>query len=259
MTDASENIVINVVEDLSDTIEQIQSLNDDLKLPVFYKYRYTFEKDLPVIEQKVLAKRIIDFIRERYACDKRLTAGIEHFTKGKLQTRPHLHVHFISKRPSNTIRKGLAQHFEFIGRCQCCKPEPLVNEDKFFKYPLKQQLHDTKVAYWSTFSPNDTTKMVQSAYDLWLVSGEVLVNKLEKKMERTSEDRLFNALDILYQSDPPATYHALMSAALKYYAQNEQTFNYTTINGYVDKYLIQKDLISMSAYFKLKGTPDFTF
>lgn len=189
-----------------------------------------------------------------------MTASIEHFTKGKLQTKPHIHIHFISKRPSNTIRKGIANHFEFIGRCQCCKPEPIVEITKFFKYPLKQQKNDTKVAYHSTFHEEETKQMIDSAYDVWLTSGEVLVNKLEKKIERTSEDRLFNALDLQYSNtNPPSSYHEVLSTAILYYANYEQSFNYTTIVGYVDKYLISRKIISTTKYLNMKGTPDYKF
>lgn len=237
--------------------EITDGIADSVSIPVYYKYRYTFDNDSDLESQKKLARDILKIIRARYACDNRITLGIEHFTKGKLNTKPHLHIHFISKKTSNTIRKGLAQEFNFIGRCQCCKAEAIVNEDKFFNYPLKQQKNDTYRFFLSSFTKEETANMIDVAYAIWMVSSEVAVNKLEKKIERNSEDRLFHVLDNLFISDPPTTYHEILRVALLYYANNEPTFNYTTIQGYVDKYLIKNEKISIQKYLKIKGSDDF--
>lgn len=247
------------IENIKTTISEISSgIDDQVSIPVFYKYRYTFDKDLLLENQITLAKSIIKLIKERYACDNRVTAGIEHFTKGKLDTKPHLHVHFISKKNSNTIRKGLALEFNFIGRCQCCKAEAIVNEDKFFRYPLKQQKNDTfRWGHASGFTQDEKLNMVEVAYGIWIVSAEVAVDKLQKKIERNSEDRVFHVLDNLFSISPPTTYYEVMSVAIKYYAEHEPTFSYSTITGYVDKYLIKTERISISKYLKIKKCEDF--
>lgn len=248
------------IENIKTTISEISSgIEDQVSIPVFYKYRYTFDKSTSLDEQISLAKNIIKLIKERYACDNRLTAGIEHFTKGKLETKPHLHVHFISKKNSNTIRKGLALEFNFIGRCQCCKAETIVNEDKFFRYPLKQQKNDTfRWGHAAGFTQDEKLIMVDVAYSIWIVSAEVAVEKLQKKIERNSEDRLFHVLDNLFSVDPPTTYYGVMSIAMRYYADNEPTFNYQTIVGYVDKYLILRGIIMITQYLKIKDCKDFS-
>lgn len=247
------------IENIKTTISEISSgLDDQVSIPVFYKYRYTFDKGSSIDEQISLSKLIIKLIKERYACDNRLTAGIEHFTKGKLETKPHLHVHFISKKNSNTIRKGLALEFNFIGRCQCCKAEAIVNEDKFFRYPLKQQKNDTfRWGHAAGFSQDEKLNMVEVAYGIWTVSAEVAIEKLEKKIARNSEDRVCQVLDNLFALDPPKTYFDVMKCALNYYAEHEETFSYSTISGYVDKYLIRNSKISIQKYLNIKKLEDF--
>lgn len=252
MTD-TENIKMEIQE-ITD------GLSDQVSLPVYYKYRYTFDKDTELEQQKKLARDILKVIQNRYACDTRYTLGIEHFTKGKLSTKPHLHIHFISKKTSNTIRKGLAQEFNFIGRCQCCKAEAIVNEEKFFNYPLKQQKNDTARFVLSSFPKEETLKMIDVAYSIWMVSSEVAVNKLEKKIERNSEDRVFHVLDNYFNSVQPTdtlSYYDVLNVALNYYAHNEPTFNYSTIVGYVDKYLIKNGKLSIQKYLKMKNVVDF--
>lgn len=248
-----------VIENMKLDIQEMNSNITTAKegLCIYYKYRYTFPKDTEKDRQIIVAKDIINLIKKRYTCSPSVTAGIEHYTKGMVSAKPHLHVHFISKMPSNTIRKGLAQEFGFIGRCQGCIPEIIVNEDKFFRYPLKQQKGETKVFAYSTFPVDKSLIMIEVAHTMWIQSAEIAVGKLEKRIERTSEDRLFQYLNMTFET-PPTTYHEVLSAACLYYVHNEQTFNYMTVLGYVDKYLIKTGILSMAGYLKLKGTGDFT-
>lgn len=239
----------------------IQEINKNLieakqQLPMFLKYRYTFPADYDKPAQIKLAKEIVRIIKERYMCSSTFTAGIEHYTKGMITAKPHLHVHFISKTPTNTIRKGLATEFNFIGRCQGCIPEVMVNEDKFFRYPFKQQKNETRVWIDSSFDLDTIKTMIEIAYAAWIQSAEIAVGKLEAKILRTSEDRLFQVLDNLFLTEPK-TYNEVVTEACIYFAHHEQSFNYTTIIGYVDKYLIKYSKISTKKFLEMKGTIDF--
>lgn len=245
-----ENIVMTITE-MND------NLDDTRDLPVYYKYRYTFDKDTDVEAQKKRATEMIKVIKERYMCSPLYTAGIEHYTKGMVSCKPHLHIHFISKKSSNTIRKGLALEFNLIGRCQACKAEVIVDEDKFFRYPLKQQKNNTYIKCWSSFPKEESQMMIDVAYACWIQAAEIAVGKLEKKVERTSEDRLFLRLDKYFELEDPKDYNSILKFALMYYAEHEPCFNYTTIVGYVDKYLIKHEKMSLDRYLLMKGASNF--
>lgn len=248
---ATENIEVQITEisgNLATTHNHV----------AYYKYRYTFPKDDELEYQKTTASRMVKHIVEHFSLDGRYTAGIEHFTKGMQACKPHVHIHFLSKHKSDTIRKNMARTFEMIGRCQACIAEVLVDEDKFFRYPLKQQ--DGESRRWSSYSKELFTKEQviawrDVAYACWLQSAEVLVGKLEKKIERTTEDRLFHQLDRAYELDEECfkTYYEVLKYGLAYWAEHELTFNYSTICGYVDKYLLSRGKMSYDKYLEMKG------
>lgn len=244
----------NTLEVVSSQILECSKLVTGETLPVFYKYRYTFPKKCTDIEeQKLIAKDIIKKINE-YVCDKRITAGIEYYTKGMMVTNPHLHVHFVSKISSDTIRKALSRlecstmifdYPLFTGRCQSCKAEVLVDEDKFFRYPLKQQSGETRKFALAVGYTNEVAKeMINIAYACWKQSAEVTIGKLEKKLERSSYDRLEQYLDGFVFATP----NDVLITALQYFAENEPCFCGTTIKGYSDKYSLLKHIISYSEY-----------
>lgn len=214
-------------------------------LPVFYKYRYTFSDDWKddLKSQILRVKRIAEHIKSHWMYGDKMTVGLEHFTKGMLVTKPHVHIHFMSKHSSDTIRKGLAYSFELIGRCQSCKAEVLVDELKYWRYPLKQQSGETK-RFCQVFGFSNEKEMIDVAYACWKQSAEVYVAKAEKKLERTSKDRLFVYLDTQQLS----LEHDIVMAAYKYYVEYEDNFCVKTVNGYVHIYLLQKGILSYSDF-----------
>jgi len=99
-------------------------------LPVYYKYRYTFDRDTQSLEHQIsFSKSIITWIKKHYLLGDKITAGIEHYTKGMLPAKAHLHIHFVSRSKADTIRKGLSYNWpeSFVGRCQSCKAEVIVD------------------------------------------------------------------------------------------------------------------------------------
>lgn len=215
----------------------------ETNLPVYYKYRYTFGKTEQELEyQKMKLKDIIKFICDHYLLGEKIVAGIEHYTKGMLPSKAHCHIHFMSKKSSDTIRKGLAREFSMVGRCQSCKAEVLVDNPKFWRYPLKQQKNETlKNIQFKGFDKEEIIQMRDVAYDCWKASAEVLVGKLEKKLERTSKDRLFVYLDT---QECSKDIRSMCCMAYQYFAENEDTVCIRTIDGYVNAYMLTKKLIT---------------
>lgn len=254
-----------IIEDDDEIISKIDeastNLSQTVDLPYYCKYRYTFHKDHTLDQQIKIAKNIIKHISDKWLVDKKIVAGIEHYTKGMLATKPHLHIHFVTKTKSDTIRKGLlhSQNLQ-AGRCQCVKNEVLVQVDKFFRYPLKQQKGESKKWFsFAGFEKDEVQIMLDVAYECWIQSAQISINKMEKKIERTSEDRLFYVLDKYYETETPANLHDVIKVSINYFIDNEPTFNYSTILGYTEKYLLSKNKITLSQYIKYKGTDNLEF
>lgn len=244
----SENIVLRINDQIIEATENL-SLT---KLPVYYKYRYTFKKEEDTIDdQKRVMKYFVTFIKQNYLLGEKLIAGIEHFTKGMISTKPHIHIHFISRHSSDTIRKGIMRRFELIGRVQCCKAEVLVDEGKFWRYPLKQQQGDTKRGHLAYgFSQEEVIQMRDVAYECWKQAAEISVGKMERKLEKTSRDRLFAYLD----QQQELTERICARLAYEYYVEHEDNFNYNTVNGYIHIYLLKNKIVTyeqfLDTYYK---------
>jgi len=249
---AEENIELQIAEinsNLAKTRDHV----------FYYKYRYTFQNDEvdDLERQKIVARQMCENLM-KFSTDGRYTAGIEHFTKSMQACKPHLHVHFLSREKADSIRRAQARLFDLKGRCQACIPDVIVTEEKFFRYPLKQQDGDSR--RWSSYSKAHFTKeqmihMRDVAYSCFIQSAEVMVGKLEKKIERTTEDRLYHQLDRAYELDEECfpMYYDVLKYGLAYWAENELTFNYSTITGYIDKYLLTRGKMSYDKYLEMKG------
>lgn len=229
---------------MSENITEAACNLSKTKLPVYYKYRYTFSKNDDEIE---MFKRIYNYIKEHYLLGDKIIGGIEHYTKGMMSTKPHCHIHFISRVASDTIRKGIMREFNLIGRCQCCKAEVFVDEGKFWRYPLKQQDGDSKVfALGKGFENDEIRTMRETAYACWLQAAEVTIHKMEKKAEKTSKERLFSYLDGLQLS----TESSIVRSSYEYYVEHEENFNYNTVNGYIHIYLLKNKIMSYEKFIE---------
>ena len=219
-------------------------------VPVYYKYRFTFQPDDSIDYQKVQVKNILNSMKKQdYIIDNKFVVGIEHYSVGMSSAKPHVHIHFTSRAKSDTIRKQLAREFEMIGRVQCCKAEVNVDEAKFWRYPLKQQQGSSKIFMtYGGFEKEEIIRMCDIAYEMWKVAAEVSVAKREKVEEtNTLKDRLFIYLDTL----SPKTRYDVISAALMYYVEKENhPVNNQTIDGYVNLYMLQKKMVSYDTYIK---------
>jgi len=219
-------------------------------LPVYYKYRYTFPSKYDVDEQISFTRLIVRFIKHHYSLGDKMTIGIEHYTKGMLPTKPHVHIHFMSRTKGDTIRKGLAREFptEYIGRCQSCKAEVLVDEPKFWRYPLKQQLNDTKVFASSSGFGEEAKVMLETAYACWKQAAEITIGKMEKKEEKSSKERLFSYLDLHKSS--LNKFSDVYKFAYKYFVENENLLSVQTVDGYINIWLLKNEVISYDEFFQ---------
>jgi hypothetical protein len=219
-------------------------------IPVYYKYRFTFQPDDSIDYQRAQVRNIIaEMKKQDYIYDNKYIASIEHYSVNMCSAKPHTHIHFMSRAKSDTIRKQLAREFKMAGRVQCCKAEVNVDEAKFWRYPLKQQRGESRIyVHYSGFEKEEIDRMCDIAYEMWKVAAEVSVAKREKVEENnTLKDRLFIYLDTL----TPKTRYDVISAALMYYVEKENhPVNNQTIDGYVNLYMLQKKMVSYDTYIK---------
>lgn len=239
------------MDEIEDNIENINFKVHEKNLPVYYKYRYTFDKEeQDKYTQETMTHQLVRIIRQKIMIGDKIVAGVEHYTKGMLTTKAHVHIHFISRIPADTIRRYIARKFQLKGRCQSCKAEVLVDEPKFWRYPLKQQKEETavyKLAYGYTTTELDV--MTDIAHACWKQSAQVLVDKLEKKLERSAKDRLFVYLDSL-----ELAFESIKQFCIKgyeYFAEHEDTLCIKTVDGYVNIYLLQKKYITAEQLYNL--------
>lgn len=234
------------------SLEDINNNLSLLNIPIYYKYRYTFntKEENNISDYTIKTDQLVRFIKDKYLCGDKLTSGVEIYTKGMLSCKPHVHIHFMSRHKSDTIRKGIARRFEMIGRCQACIPEVIVEADgaKFWRYPLKQQKEESKMYHKCLgFAQVEIDNMIHIAYESWKCSAQIMVNKLEKKLERTSKERLyvyFDSLPFVYESIKQTCCLAYM-----YYAENENEVSVKTIDGYVNQYLLINKHLSPETFY----------
>lgn len=226
-------------------VEATQNVSVD-NLPVFYKYRFTYPDGDTQENQIMIANQLFSEIQSLYSMDGRMTMGIEHYTKGMVAAKPHVHIHFVSKVASDSIRHHLRDKFEMIGRVQSCKAEVLVDEDKFWRYPLKQQKSETRI-YRKQIGFTDEVfhNMIDVAYACWKQSAEVAIRREEARVERTSRDRLYTYL----RAEGVDTVRSAMIAACQYYIQfPDETFNHMVVKGYVQMYCMRAGIVAVEDF-----------
>lgn len=223
-------------------------------LVCYYKYRYTFADTEDTLEiQRCKANQILAELTG-YMYEPKYTLGIECYTKGMQPTKPHLHIHFLSKHPRKNIREQLRSKLNMVGRnIQSIKPEVLVDEMKFWRYPLKQQKGETKRYYRVLgFTNEEQAHLIDVAYSCWKQSAEVEVNKQIRREERTGKDRLFSYLDANVYTEE-MTLRDCRIESYRYYIEHEDTFAQPTVKGYAYMYAVSRKIISVEEFDDLMG------
>jgi hypothetical protein len=141
------------------------------------------------------------------------------------------------------------RHFEMVGRCQCCKPEVILNDpSKFWRYPLKQQKgHTLRGVLYTGFTKEWIEIQTEIANTSWLQSAEVAISKVEKKLERTSKERLF-----VYFDSMPFVFKSIKQTcclAYEYFTEHEDTVCVKTIDGYVNLYLLKNKHLTFEEFY----------
>jgi len=226
---------------------------------IYYKFRYTFREDEKDIKgQKDTCRYILSLLKKFIILNK-FTLGIECFKSGMEEAKPHVHIHFVSRTKKDTIIKSLKRadindgcNLFHGNRCYALGIEVNVNEDKFFRYPFKQQKGDTyRYTIFGSFINSERAGTLRDeAYAVWITACEIQNKKNEKKEDNDQlSDRLFNYLDKLDNLDSDIK---IKVAIQKFYIDEEKKpFNKTTALGYFYNYKISRKLMTHEELAKL--------
>lgn len=215
-----------------------------------YKFRYTFpqgtkvdEDSVPVICQK------IDEFRAVFAADY-ISVGIEELDKFGEQTHLHVHIHFISKKKIDAIRKAVVKVMKSDGEeregnelYSLKEPKDILSVNRLMRYPFKQSRRG--LGYLECFEnvlPPDFNLDVQieCACEEW--ERLVQVNRL--KRERSLNPNTFEKFEA-YMEDK--TYSSLADIAGHiddFYLKEKMSMNLSTMGGYIRTFARSKNIIT---------------
>lgn len=245
-SDFEENMKLIIEESDDEEITEIKK-TELSQCDIYYKFRYTFLDDIDFREEKSCVKLILGFLKKFILCDK-FTLGIEYFKSGMEDAKHHVHIHFVSRTKKDTIVKSLKRasakedlDLFHSNRCYSLGVEVNVNEDKFFRYPLKQQKGDTYkfVLYGNFITKDRLVQLRDEAYAVWITACEIQNKKKEKKEDSDQlSDRLFCYLDKIDNLDTDLKIKVGIQTF--YIEEEKKPFNKATALGYFYNYKITR-------------------
>lgn len=226
---------------------------DGVRPIVWYKLRITIDDDKYTPENKRLKHfktALQDFVEvvKPYVYLRKITSGLELHNSSGEYTYPHIHIHFKSQTKKDTILKKLKRFYEarwdepMTGlKKYSFKPEHDVNEQRFFRYPLKQATTVDEVAITEGFSDDEVEDMRKVAHAQWKLATEINDAKKTKKDEHTSiYERAKFKLDKLSNPRPLDIILGIQDI----YLEENRPVNNVTIQGYALTYMLQNGIVS---------------
>lgn len=214
---------------------------------IYYKFRYTFAEDVQgdLNCQKLQTNRLIGLL-SKFMLENKYTVGIEWFTRGMVDAKHHVHIHFTSRTKKDTIVKALkrADKDEEVllfhsNRCYALGREVDVCVDKFWRYPFKQQKNDTRKFMAVRGIAKPVALVLRDvAYDCWVTASEIMNKKIEKKED---SDQLSTRLYAFLDKKDTSTDIKIKIEIQKFYIEEEdKPFNRSTALGYFYNYKITR-------------------
>lgn len=247
------DVVLEIRED------SLGKANSSVVPTLWFKLRITLDTEIAdqsSYENKFFKKSVLKVVEEmeRYCPSGRMTWGLEFLNKLGEYTYPHMHIVFQSQEKKNTIvtqlkRWWLAQYDEKLcgNKMYSLKIETNIDEERFFRYPLKEyenldlKLHQATPA----FSLTELERMRGVANAQWKIGIEVANTK---KDNREQSDTLYERLEHRLDKLEEITKSIVMLAILDFYINENRTINNTTMVGYGRLYLLKKGYIDRNQY-----------
>ena len=228
-------------------LEKVENviLKDSSKLFVYYKFRLTLDDDVwdgsssRVVSMGAL-REWTDWLADGGYVSGRMTAGWEVKNSHGDFCKPHIHIHFKSTSKKDTIVKSLKRHYlamydeTLVGNGLysfklCAFPE---SEDKFFRYPLKQQTFTLKGKHYCRgFTDEEIKTMSAVAHGSWVTSAECNNSKKDKRENTdTLYDRLLKNVTKKLDGKPLDSSHFYL--IVQFYKDEKRPINDSTMVGY---------------------------
>lgn len=226
--------------------------------PIFYKFRFTFTEQDKTFEYnekiprwKKISENLVDKLLNQYTITK-MTGGIETLNRAGDRTWCHLHLHFDATEARDTIARYIKRYLSetydqtVVGvRCFSLKPDVVRHMEDFMRYPLKQVLMP-KLCYGYTDAELDV--MHGAAQSSYLKVQEVNQQKIDKS---DNSDTLYERLRKHLSQTGETKKLLLLIHATKFYVAENKPINRNTIQGYVDTFMLQEQLIPYEDYWSL--------
>lgn len=227
-------------------------------LPIHFKFRFTFseqdkthdyEKNIP--RWRTISRNLANKLISQYTISK-MTGGIETLNKDGDRTWCHLHLHFDAIENRDTIAKYIKRYLTDTYDQTChgpksfsLKPEAVRSLDDFYSYAIKQSL-DKKLCYGFTDEQLEMSHGIGKG--TFLKVQQVRQAKMDKQ---DNSDTMFERLKKHLEQTQEIKKGKLLIAATKFYVEENKPINRTTIMGYVDTYMLQKELITYEEFWAL--------
>lgn len=221
----------------------------------YYKFRYTFDKDTYSLEYKKQYMRSLIDILEDYIEDGRYTAGLERFGKTGEEVKHHMHIHFKSTKQRDTIAKQIIrkvigeEDFRKKSQIYSLRPEADVNEDRFYRYPLKETKLEDKCILTKGFTEDEVKTMNEVAYASRQIQYEVNQNKTSKKEDITFYDKMSAYLD---SKGTYSTEREVFLEILNFYLEQDKPLSRKSIQEYTYLYMVKKKIMTPEEFYNLK-------
>jgi len=246
----------NIKLSIQDTAENEYEGTESPFSAIPYKFRFTFsnqDKDLKCLEDKqfigrckMIWKALINKMSENgYFYLNKYTSGFEVLSKGE-PCRAHIHINFKSDQNKNsinrTIKRLLTKQFdeEYYGNSTYSfVPELTIkDEEKFFRYPLKQGLN---LELCRGFSKDKLTQMHEVAKDSYAISCQVHQQKMDKK---DNNDTMFLRALAKSKKNNDNSKRAISRTFVKHYREEQKPLNRSVIEGYVHLAMLELNIIT---------------
>lgn len=213
----------------------------------YFSLRLTIEKINTSLS--LLHLLIKTLIMDKVCDDTWYVAGVEELNKFGEKTSKHIHFNFQCEDNKETLRTWLVRKagslgFKLKGKESYCLqqfPQP-EDYDRWIRYPLKECAQPMV----TNIPAQDLTKLQLCAKDERARSIKHNIEKREYNNQKSTYfDKICEHLDKLSLK----THRLIYIEICKKYVEDKKPLNHSTINGYVNVYMLQKSLITFDAFY----------
>lgn len=215
--------------------------------------RYTFADEYQKTDLQFL--KYVQKVLDPYILDKTYIGSIEHKNKLGEDTKYHIHFRFKSVTPIPTIRRQFVR--KIFQECNdnrklgkniyYMKAIVEIDDEKFWRYPLKQIKSENDLKTYSISNNLDAEKLRSIAYASWLTAQQVQHSKVANKEPTTFIERAYHYVDQSGESE----YEEVFCKLVEFYVLQDKPLESNRVKGYTYNYMIKKNYISVKEYYNL--------